>query len=69
MLAPYEFVVLSHSANVAGAPTLRIEITDIWPMLAGFTAHAVGDAVGYAATLLRDELVTSKLDKNPAVSG
>lgn len=29
MLAPYEFAVPSASANVAGAPTLRIEITDI----------------------------------------
>ena len=29
LLAPYEFVVPSASANVAGAPTLRIEITDI----------------------------------------
>jgi len=29
LLEPYEFVVPSPSANVAGAPTLRIEITDI----------------------------------------
>ena len=29
LLAPYEFVVPSPSANVTGAPTLRIEITDL----------------------------------------
>lgn len=29
LLAPYEFAVPSPSANVTGAPTLRIEITDI----------------------------------------
>ncbi len=29
LLEPYEFVVPSQSANVVGAPTLRIEITDI----------------------------------------
>ncbi|MDM0054695.1 hypothetical protein [Variovorax fucosicus] len=29
LLTPYEFIVPSPSANVAGAPTLRVDITDI----------------------------------------